>query len=74
MPIVISRQSGVKEVLNDALVVDYWNIDEMADKILTLLNDKALAKASLEKVSSNLRLVTWEAAAEKIINLYEKVI
>jgi glycosyltransferase involved in cell wall biosynthesis len=73
VPAVISRQSGVSEVLRNVLVADFWDVDEMAAKILALLDYQALRKTSLAHSNDDLQLVTWEKAAEKIIDLYKKV-
>ena len=36
-PILISKQSGVAEVVNHALKVDFWDVDEMTNKIVSVL-------------------------------------
>jgi len=40
IPVLISKQSGVSEVVNHALKVDFWDIDQMADKIVSVLKYK----------------------------------
>jgi len=44
VPVIISKQSGVSEVLTHALKVDFWDTDEMANKILAVLRHKPLQK------------------------------
>ncbi|MBW1712889.1 MAG: glycosyltransferase family 4 protein, partial [Deltaproteobacteria bacterium] len=67
---IISKQSGVAEVLHNAFKVDFWDIDQMAEVVVGLIEDKdrrqALALAGQEEV---LRL-KWDQAAEKIIDVY----
>jgi glycosyltransferase involved in cell wall biosynthesis len=37
VPVIISKQSGVSEVLTHALKVDFWDVDEIANKIIAVL-------------------------------------
>jgi len=68
VPIVMSKQSGAKEVLSHVLVADFWDIEDMTAKILALLEYPMLSKASLAHTSDDLQVTTWSGAAEKIIN------
>lgn len=72
VPVVITKQSGVAEVLNHALVTDFWDTDDMAAKVLALLEYPALHKASLDNSKQDLKALTWEQAADKIITIYEQ--
>lgn len=74
VPAVISKQSGVAEVLHHTLVADFWDIDDMAAKILALLDYSALSQTSLHHTHGDLQVTTWDKAAEKIIDVYKKVI
>lgn len=73
VPAIISKQSGVAEVLRHALVTDFWDIEEMAAKILALLKYQALGKTAVANSAEDLRLVTWGRAVDKIIEVYSKV-
>lgn len=74
VPVIISKQSGVTEVLDYAVKVDYWDVDAMADAIYGLITYPALsqmfAKKGLEEVTS----LKWNNAAAKIKSVYEDVI
>ena len=74
VPLVISRQSGVSEVVDNALKVDYWDTDAMANSIYALLNYSGLKKSILKGSSDELRLLTWKAACQKLKNLYSQLI
>lgn len=74
VPVVISKQSGVAEVLPNAIKVDFWDTQEMANKILALLEYKALRKDTLQHSVSALQKLTWELNAEKLLNVYQKAI
>lgn len=70
IPCVISKQSGVAEVLNGSLKFDFWDTDKAAGSILNLLNDPVLRKKVVEDASQNLNNITWDISARKIIDAY----
>lgn len=71
IPCVISKQSGVAEVLSGALKFDYWDVNKAADCILSLLKDKTLRKRVVRDASYNLREITWNNSARKVYSAYE---
>ena len=73
-PTLISKQSGVSEVLQNCLKVDFWDVDEMANKIVTLLKYGELGSVIVEESSKELPNINWEKAAEKTINVYESLL
>lgn len=74
VPSIISKQSGVAEVLRHTLVSDFWDTEDMAAKILALLEYEPLRKTSIAYEKQGLRDITWEKTAEKIVKLYKKII
>jgi glycosyltransferase involved in cell wall biosynthesis len=70
IPCVISKQSGVAEVLSGALKFDHWDVDKAASNILNLLSDSVLRKKVVKDASNNLNKITWEISAVKIMNAY----
>ncbi|MCE3225904.1 MAG: glycosyl transferase group 1 [Bacteroidetes bacterium] len=70
IPCVISKQSGVAEVLNGSLMFDFWDDNKAAGHILNLLHDKTLRKKVVEDASINLQNISWKISAEKIMNAY----
>jgi glycosyltransferase involved in cell wall biosynthesis len=72
-PVLISKQSGVAEVLPNALKSDFWDTDDMADKILTVLRERHLHQALKEYGHEDARRATWEEAAGKCMVLYEQI-
>jgi glycosyltransferase involved in cell wall biosynthesis len=72
-PVVLSRQSGVAEVLPSALLVDFWDTDKMADCILTVLREPALRDTLRSQSGRILRNLTWNRQAGKIMSVYEKL-
>lgn len=70
IPCVISKQSGVAEVLSGSLKFDFWDINKAASCILNLLQDEVLRNKVVEDASHNLENITWERSANKIVNAY----
>lgn len=73
VPTVISKQSGVAEVLNHILATDFWDTDDMAAKVLALLEYRALREASITNSMQDLKKLTWDSTASKIIEVYNGV-
>lgn len=74
VPAVITKQSGVAEVLKHTLVSDFWDTEDVAAKVLALLEYPALRRASLANEQKELRAITWGRTAEKLIELYRKMV
>ncbi|MEI6765753.1 MAG: glycosyltransferase family 4 protein [Bacteroidota bacterium] len=74
VPVVISKQSGVAEVLNYALKVDFWDIDSMADAIYGLLHYDALSVMFRRYGRTEVDNLKWENAAGQVNKVYEKVL
>jgi len=73
VPVIISRQSGVSEVLTHVLKVDFWDIDAMADRILAVLRHSPLSNTLRRQGAMEARRLTWEGAAEKCAQVYAEV-
>lgn len=73
-PVLVSRQSGVSEVLRHALKVDFWDIDEMVNQIIAVLRHPPLKRTLAAHGQIDARRVTWSAAAEKCLDLYRSLI
>lgn len=74
VPVVISKQSGVAEVLKHALKVDFWDVDGMADAIYGLLHYKSLSDTFIKEGKEEVENMKWEHAAKKIKELYQELL
>jgi glycosyltransferase involved in cell wall biosynthesis len=74
VPTIISHQSGVAEVLDYAVKVNYWDVDAMADAIYGLITYPALAKMFQEKGMEEVNNLKWFNAATKIKDVYQQAI
>ena len=73
-PILVSKQSGVSEVIQNALKVDFWDTDEIANKILACLNYQGLGATLQEESHKELAKVSWEKSAQKCIDIYNEIL
>lgn len=72
VPVILSKQSGAAEVLTHVLKVDFWDVDEMANKIVAVLRHPPLSQTLRQHGTFELRQLTWEGAAEKCLEAYRK--
>jgi glycogen(starch) synthase len=72
VPVIISKQSGVSEVLTHALKVDFWDINEMANKIIAVLRHPPLASTLRQHGSFEVRRFNWTDAAKACLGVYEQ--
>jgi glycogen(starch) synthase len=72
-PVLLSKQSGVAEVIQHALKVDFWDTERMADLIINALTHQALRQELVEKAREEVAQLHWGAAASKTIDVYEEV-
>ncbi|MFA6676117.1 MAG: glycosyltransferase family 4 protein [Bacteroidales bacterium] len=70
IPTIISKQSGVAEVLKHSIKVDFWDVDALADAIYALLTYPALAKMTSTQGKNEVDLMKWDEAAKKVKNIY----
>ncbi|HDP75122.1 MAG TPA: glycosyltransferase family 1 protein [Bacteroidales bacterium] len=73
VPVIISKQSGVAEVLKYAIKVDFWDIDALADSIYGLIHYQALPNFFIKYGQEEVNSLKWDGAATKIIELYNKL-
>ena len=74
VPVIISKQSGVAEILKYALMVDFWDIDALADSIYGLLNYKSLANFFIKYGQQEVNNLKWENAAHKVADIYKTIV
>ncbi len=70
-PVILSKQSGVAEVIEHALKVDFWDTDRMADLIINALTHPELRQELIEKAKQEVSRLHWGAAASKTIDVYD---
>jgi glycosyltransferase involved in cell wall biosynthesis len=72
-PVIISKQSGVSEVLGHALKVDFWDIDRLADLIINALLHDELRADMVSMAREEVKRLHWDAAALKTLEIYRTI-
>ena len=73
VPVVISKQSGVAEVLRHALKVDFWDIDALSDSIYGLLHYDALSRMFTSYGKTEVDNMKWDNSAIRVNEIYKMV-
>ena len=71
---LISKQSGVSEVVTHVLKVDFWDTEEMANKILAALRYPVMQKQLVAEGRKELQRLSWKGVAQKVISLYQHLL
>ena len=74
VPTIISKQSGVSEVLEHAIKVDYWDVNALADAIYGLIAYPKLSQNLKREGLAEVNTLKWEFAAHKLKNIYQQVL
>lgn len=73
VPVIVSKQSGASEVLKHALKVNFWDTDELANKIVAVINNPALRYSLSKNGYREVENFTWDSAADKCIKIYNQL-
>ena len=74
VPVIISKQSGVSELLTHVLSVDFWDVDEMANKIVAVLRHPPLQSTLRQHGNFEVRKLSWQDSAQQCIRVYQSVL
>jgi len=73
-PVIMSKQSGVSEIVQNALKVDFWDVDEMANKILSVISFPSLQNTLQLNGRNEVGSFSWDTAANETLNLYRTLV
>ncbi|KYK28597.1 hypothetical protein AYK20_07025 [Thermoplasmatales archaeon SG8-52-1] len=73
-PTIASKTAGFSEAFNNCLRVDFWDTDEMANKIISLIRYKPLHSTLSKEGKREIDLFTWDRVADRTIDVYNGVI
>lgn len=71
-PVILSKNSGVSEIVSHCLKVDFWDINQLANKIIGVLRYKELKSTLAENAESEVGRISWESPASKCIEIYRR--
>ena len=74
VPVIISKQSGVGEVLHNVFKVDFWDIDALSNAICGLLQFGALSATLVREGRKEIQSLTWDNAARRVHEVYRRLV
>lgn len=69
-PVLLSRQTGVAEVLKHALRVDFWDVNAMANQLVAAVQNEPLRQELWQNAYRELNKMSWQQAADKVADIY----
>lgn len=69
-PVIISKQTGVAEVLPSAIQIDFWDTENMAQQLELLIKNKKVSQTQILNQNTDMQKVTWQNSAQKIQQVY----
>ncbi len=73
-PVLISNQSGVSEVINHCLKADFWDVDEIANKIVSVLKYGELQRCLRDNGSKEVKSLNWNDSARRCVDIYNDLL
>jgi glycosyltransferase involved in cell wall biosynthesis len=74
VPVIVSRQSGVAETLPSAPKIDYWDVRDLAGKVLLLLDKPDLRRALVESGQRDIVRLRWETNGARLVEVVREVL
>lgn len=71
--LILTKQSGVAEIIWSALKYDFWDEQKLADEILAISKSPALKETLTKNVRSEYRQITWNKVAKKCLKTYNSI-
>ncbi|MCX8058257.1 MAG: glycosyltransferase family 4 protein [Spirochaetes bacterium] len=71
---IISKQSGVSEIVNNAFKVDFWDVNKMSEIIIDLIKNPDKMKEIAEKGAKEVNKINWLRVAREINKVYMEII
>ncbi|MFH1100819.1 MAG: glycosyltransferase family 4 protein [Methanobacteriota archaeon] len=72
-PTIVSKSSGVSEVFHNCFKVDFWDTDEMANKIISIIRYQPLRETMMDYSKQEINLFTWDRVADRTLDVYNEV-
>lgn len=73
-PVLLSKTSGAGEILANSLRSDFWDVDDMANKIVAVLKHKELHSCLKNNGMNDVRNHTWNKCAKRCVDIYDEMV
>lgn len=70
--LIITRQSGVGEILHSIFRYDFWDIDRLADQIVGIAASPALSHELKANIKHEYARISWHDVARQCLDLYAR--
>ncbi len=74
VPVILSRTAGVGEAVRHVLRVDFWDTDDIANKVLGVLHHPPVGEEMARRANAELGGLTWDDAARRCVTTYEQAL
>lgn len=71
--LILTKQSGVAEVLKNAFRYDFWDDEKLANEILAVASSESLRESLRTSVKSEYRKISWGDVAKKCLKVYNEI-
>lgn len=73
-PVILSEQSGVKEVVSHRMCVDFWDVDRLASKMIGALKYDCVRNEMRENGKREVNRMSWLDPAQETMKVYSKTL
>ncbi|RYC74401.1 Glycogen synthase [Candidatus Nanosyncoccus alces] len=70
--LILTKQSGVSEIIWSALKYDFWDEKKLADQIIAVSQNSALRETLQHNVKREYHKISWDQVAKKCLKIYNK--
>jgi glycosyltransferase involved in cell wall biosynthesis len=74
VPVIVSKNSGVSEILQSCIQTDFWDEELMAQKIIELLSNQGYRQEIVTQQNQELNYATWDRAAHQLKQVYRTAV
>lgn len=71
--LILTKQSGVAEIIRSAMTYDFWDEEKLANSIVAIAHSKALMDTLQSGMRREYRRLSWDDIAQKCLNIYNEV-
>ena len=72
--LILTKQSGVSEIIWSAFKYDFWDENKLANEIYAISSSKTLEKALKENAKEEFIRISWDKIADKCLKIYDNTI
>ncbi|MBQ6147235.1 glycosyltransferase family 4 protein [Candidatus Saccharibacteria bacterium] len=71
--LILTKQSGVSEILRSAFFYDFWDEEKLANEILTVAGSESLQKTLKNNIKNEYQRISWDDVAKQCLSVYNKL-